>query len=300
MNVTLYFRGSLSSCNYACPYCPFSKTRDSAETLEKDRLQVERFVQWAGEQEQAGHRLSIFFNPYGEGLVHRWYREAMIALSRMTHVHKVAIQTNLSAKLDWTDGLNAEKVSFWATYHPGETTEDRFLARCSELHRRGIPFSVGSVGVRSAFGAIASLRRSLPPDVYLWINAFKDRGNDYYSAEEIAQLREIDPLFALNLPDYDSLGRTCLTGESVFFVQGSGRVKRCYSDRRVIGHLYRDGIEGLSAERPCGMKRCGCYIGYIHMPELELERYYGKGLLERRRLAQTAFEADLPFEPAAT
>ncbi len=29
------------------------------------------------------------------------------------------------------------------------------------------------------------------------------------------------------------------------------------------------------------MKKCGCYIGYIHMPELQLGQVYGAGLLER-------------------
>ena len=67
----------------------------------------------------------------------------------------------------------------------------------------------------------------------------------------------------------------------MFYVQGSGQVKRCYKDRRVIGNLYRDGLEGLSAQRSCRMKVCDCYIGYIHMPELGLEQIYGSGLLER-------------------
>ncbi|WP_172250346.1 STM4011 family radical SAM protein [Saccharibacillus deserti] len=283
MRATLYFRGSLSSCNYSCPYCPFSKTVDSSETLAKDRIQVRRFVEWAADQEALGHRLSIFFNPYGEGLVHRWYREAMIELSHMAHVDKVAIQTNLSAKLDWTERLNPDTSAFWATYHPGETSEERFLGRCLDLYRRGIPFSVGSVGVRSAFESIESLRRGLPEEVYLWINAFKDRKN-YYTDGEIERMRAVDPLFELNLPDYASLGSACRTGESVFFVQGPGIIKRCYSDRRVIGHLYRSELEELAQVRPCGMKTCGCYIGYAHMPELDLGRYYGEGLLERRRL----------------
>jgi len=290
MKATLYFRGSLSSCNYSCPYCPFSKTTDSAETLAKDRRQVEKFVEWAAMQEKYGHRLSVFFNPYGEGLVHAWYREAIIVLSHMPHIDRVAIQTNLSAKLDWADRLNRDTAAFWATYHPGEVSEERFLARCLDLHRRGIPFSVGSVGVRSAFDRIDSLRRALPEEVYLWVNAFKDRKN-YYEEHEIQRLRAIDPLFELNLPDYASLGQSCRTGESVFFVQGPGIVKRCYSDRRVIGHLYRDGLEGLSQQRPCGMKSCGCYIGYVHMPELNMESHYGDGLLERRGLRKQVVTA---------
>lgn len=280
MNATVYFRGSLSSCNYDCPYCPFSKTRDTAVTLAKDRDQVRAFVAWAGQQQAEGHRLSVFFNPYGEGLVHRWYREAMIELTAMPHVDKTAIQTNLSCKLDWIEQLDRDKAAFWVTYHPGQTTESTFLAQCLILYRQGVRFSVGSVGVKGAFDRLSSLRRALPDDVYMWINAFKDQKR-YYTEADLAFLRGIDPHFDKNAADYDSMGRGCRTGLDVFFVQGSGIVKRCYKDRRVIGHLYRDGLAGLSADRPCGMRCCDCYIGYIHMPELQLDRLYGERILER-------------------
>ncbi|NQX67653.1 STM4011 family radical SAM protein [Paenibacillus alba] len=280
MRATLYYRGSISSCNYDCPYCPFSKNKDNAQTLAKDRLQVGTFVNWVKDQEQEGHRLSLFFNPYGEGLTHRWYREAMIELSHMAHVDKVAIQTNLSAKLDWTDDLNPHKAAFWASYHPGQTEEAKFLQQCLALHKRAIPFSVGSVGVRSAFAALSSLRRILPADVYMWVNAFKDHKN-YYTDDDIDFLTRLDPHFNRNAVDYESFGRDCLAGEDVFYVQGAGLVKRCYKDRSVIGHLYRDGLTALSAKRACRMSICDCYIGYIHMPELELQSVYGSRLLER-------------------
>ncbi|RAU99879.1 STM4011 family radical SAM protein [Paenibacillus sp. YN15] len=280
MRAVLYYRGALSSCNYDCPYCPFGKKTDSAQTLARDREQLSRFVDWAGAQGKAGHRLKIFFNPYGEGLIHRWYQTAMTELSHMEHVDKVAIQTNLSAGLAWTEGLNPDKAAFWATYHPGQVSEAAFLARCGELHSRGIPFSVGAVGVKSAFEAIASLRRELPADVYLWVNAFKDQA-DYYLEADRSFLGGIDPHFEKNLKDYESCGKACQAGESVFYVQGFGLVKRCYQDRRVLGHLYREGLEGLSRRRPCGMTSCGCYIGYIHLPELRLADIYGERLLER-------------------
>lgn len=280
MNVVLYYRGSLSSCNYDCPYCPFGKTKDSAATLAKDRQGLEKFVQWVSEQGDAGHRLSVFFNPYGEGLTHRWYKNAMIALSNMEHVDKVAIQTNLSAGLDFITELNRSKAAFWATYHPGQVQEDKFLAQCMTLYKNNIPFSVGSVGVHSAFPAIASLRTALPDDVYLWVNAYKDKP-DYYTAEDLSILNAIDPHFGVNAIDYESLGSACDAGRDVFYVQGAGIVKRCYKDRGVLGNLYREGLEGLSAIRSCRMKICDCYIGYIHMPELKLQNIYGSGLLER-------------------
>lgn len=280
MQATIYYRGKLSSCNYSCPYCPFSKTVDSKETLMQDRQQLEQFMEWVRQQESHGHQLSIFFNPYGEALVHAWYREAMIELSHMSHITKVAIQTNLSVKLDWTAQLNPAKVSFWATYHPGQVREDRFVAQGMVLYKQGIVFSAGTVGLREAFPAIHRLRAKLPEDVYVWVNAFKDRPR-YYSEAEVEELSGIDPYFRDNLQDYDSLGQACRAGEDVFYVQGSGMVKRCYQDKRVIGHLYRHSLEQLSQERPCQMKKCGCYIGYIHMKDQPFASRYGERLLER-------------------
>ncbi|MEK5260278.1 STM4011 family radical SAM protein [Paenibacillus sp. FSL L8-0663] len=280
MRATLYYRGSLTSCNYACPYCPFSKNVDSRETLNKDRVQLERFADWVREQGVLGHRLSIFFNPYGEALIHSWYRKTMIEFSHMAHVEKVAVQTNLSTKLDWTKELNAETAALWATCHPGETKEQVFISQAMKLYELGISYSVGTVGLRQAFPAIRSLRSQLPRDVYLWVNAYKDRPH-YYTDAEVTELTAIDPYFQWNLKDYSSQGRACRAGEDVFYVQGDGRVKHCYQDRRVLGHLYRDGLEGLSGKRPCRMRECGCYIGYIHMEEQPFREMYGSSLLER-------------------
>lgn len=283
MKATIYYRGKLSSCNYDCPYCPFSKTVDSKETLELDKQQLRQFVDWVREQSAAGHRLSLFFNPYGEALIRSWYREAMVELSHMEHVEKVAVQTNLSVKLDWAGELNRETAAFWATYHPRETKEENFVRQCLTLRELGLDFSVGTVGLRSAFPAIESMRQALPEDVYLWVNAFKDKPN-YYSVEEIRFLQSIDPLFEGNLRDYPSLGKACAAGSTVFYVQGSGHVRRCYKDRRIIGHLYRDGLESLAADRPCGMSKCGCYIGYIHMADSPFAELFGEGLLERNAI----------------
>ncbi|BFH23938.1 hypothetical protein PMJ22TS4_13540 [Paenibacillus melissococcoides] len=54
MRAVLYYRGKLLSCNYACPYCPFSKTKDSGETLAQDKRQLETFMGWIRAQEEAG------------------------------------------------------------------------------------------------------------------------------------------------------------------------------------------------------------------------------------------------------
>ena len=96
----ILWRGSLASCNYGCPYCPFAKTRDDRAALARDRAALERFCEWAA---QRPYPLDILFTPWGEGLIRRYYREAMTRLSRLDHVRTVAIQTNLTCGLDWLD-----------------------------------------------------------------------------------------------------------------------------------------------------------------------------------------------------
>src|SRR5690606_26196350 len=91
-HLTLLYRGPLASCDYDCPYCPFAKRRDSPGTLRADRAALERFTEWvAARAEQApGTRFSVLFTPWGEGLVRSWYRRAMVRLSHLPHVERVA------------------------------------------------------------------------------------------------------------------------------------------------------------------------------------------------------------------
>ncbi len=171
MNLSILYRGPLSSCNYACGYCPFAKRTETAAELAHDRECLERFVGWVGGR--TADAIGVLFTPWGEALVRRWYQDALASLTRMPHVVKAAIQTNLSCKLDWVEECDKAKLALWCTFHPSETTRERFLAKCRELIDRGVRFSVGVVGLKEHLVEIEALRRELPPDVYLWVNAYK-------------------------------------------------------------------------------------------------------------------------------
>ena len=241
MSVTrILYRGSLSSCNYACGYCPFAKTTNTREELKRDREQLERFVDWVAECERP---IGVMITPWGEAIIHRYYRDAMIRLSRIEHVHRIAIQTNLSGHLDDLEQARAKRVAIWATYHPGETDRINFLERCAILKRLGIRFSVGVVGFREHFESIAELRRSLPMDVYLWVNAPKSSGIKY-SDQEINFLNSIDPYFKWNAKRWPSLGRACNAGLTSFTVDGDGDVRRCHFVDEVIA-TYTEMKSGL-------------------------------------------------------
>src|SRR6266849_6054884 len=61
------YRGPLSSCNYACGYCPFAKRAETHAELEDDRRALDAFLKWIAEQRH--RRFGILFTPWGEALV---------------------------------------------------------------------------------------------------------------------------------------------------------------------------------------------------------------------------------------
>jgi MoaA/NifB/PqqE/SkfB family radical SAM enzyme len=278
MKLTILYRGPLSSCNYDCSYCPFAKHRETTRELAADRRALRRFVDWIGAR--ADHRFSVLFTPWGEALVRRWYQEALVELTRLDHIEKVAVQTNLSCSLDWLSRARVERLAFWATYHPSQVDRRRFLAQCKNLERFGARYSVGVVGMKEHAAEIGSLRRDLPPHVYLWINAYK-RVRDYYSPADVEFLESIDPLFPINNTQHASLGHACRTGETVVSVDGDGTLRRCHFIAEPIGNLYEPNFEQALKPRPCTNATCGCHIGYVHLESLKLDEVFGEGILER-------------------
>lgn len=278
MNLSILYRGPLSSCNYGCDYCPFAKHTETVAEHDRDRQALGRFVTWVAERKQ--DQIGIFFTPWGEALVRKRYQDAIVRLTNLPNVVKVAIQTNLSSRLDWTERCDKNKLGLWVTYHPTQVSRERFLAKCAELIQRQVRFSVGIVGMKEHAGEIQAMRQALPSHIYLWINAYK-RQLDYYSDEEIHAFTNVDPLFPINNQYHPSQGRSCRTGESVISVDGDGAIKRCHFIKTSLGNIYEPGFEAILQPRVCTNATCGCHIGYVHMDELKLYEVFRDGVLER-------------------
>jgi MoaA/NifB/PqqE/SkfB family radical SAM enzyme len=283
VELSLLYRGPLESCNYACAYCPFAKKKDSRADLARDRAALERFVAWVGAR--TGDRVSVLFTPWGEGLVRRWYRRALVTLTQMPHVERAAIQTNLSTRLDFAEEAVAGKLGIWATFHPDWTTRARFVTQVERLVALGARVSCGVVAMRDSVREIELLREALPRDVYLWVNAAKSEARRstgaYYTDADRARLAAVDPLFEINAEDHPSAGRSCRAGASVVSVDGDGDVRRCHFVRDVIGNLYDGSFDAALRERPCPNATCGCHIGYVHLDALDLRATFAGGVLER-------------------
>jgi hypothetical protein len=276
MNLTILYRGPLASCNYDCPYCPFAKRHDPPELLREDRAALARFAAWVAATDT--DRISVLFTPWGEGLTRSWYRSALVELSRLSHVDRVAIQTNLSARLDWVADADRERLALWCTYHPGQVSRDRFLARCAELTGHGVRYSVGVVGLPAHLPEALALRAALPDDVYLWVNAAEGY---VYPAEEERAWTALDPLFGYSVRPHLSLGASCRTGENVVSVLGDGTVRRCHFVPEPIGNLYDGSWRAGLRPRPCPNTACDCHIGYVHLRTLPLYDVFAGGVLER-------------------
>lgn len=277
LHLSVLYRGPLSSCNYGCPYCPFAKHTETPAEHEADRQALERFVAWV---EAQPFRVSVFFTPWGEALVRPRYQQALTRLSHAPNVEAVAIQTNLSGALGWVQAADLGKLGLWATFHPGETTQERFLARTARLDAAGVRYSVGMVGKKSHLDDAEAMRAALPEHVYLWVNAFKV-GPGYYSAQDLARLSRVDPLFELNTRRYPVRGQPCAAGETVISVEGDGTARRCHFIDRPLGNIYAQDVRELLRPRACSRSGCECHIGYVHLPALGAGEVFGQGLLAR-------------------
>ncbi len=278
MNLTFLYRGPLKSCNFGCSYCPFAKTRATAEERRADRQALARLEQWLMHTPQ--HTFSLFFTPWGEALIWPAYQQTLASLSHLDHIHKITIQTNLSGNLDWLAGAQRDKIDLWCTFHPGEMEQRVFLNQIKVLLDWGIRFSVGMVGIKAHIDIIQSLRSDLPECVYLWVNADKHQTEDY-SMEELQLIKQVDPLFEFNRHHYQTFGHACRCGETVLSLQGDGTLQRCHFIPSPIGNIYQPGWEHALGTTPCSAPTCHCHIGYVHLPEIGLAQVFGEGILAR-------------------
>ena len=276
MTLAVLYRGPLASCNYDCPYCPFAKRHDPPELLRADRAALSRFASWVTQTTDV--RLSVLFTPWGEGLTRSWYRDTIVALSHLPHVERVAIQTNLAGRVDWLADADLSTAALWTTYHPGQTSHKRFLARCTALLTLGVRFSVGVVGLPAHYEAATAMREALPSSVYLWVNAAEGHR---YDSEQEARWTALDPHFGYSVRPHLSLDQGCHAGETAVSVDGDGTVRRCHFIAEPIGNLYDGSWRPALRPRTCTRTICDCHIGYVHLKPLGLRDVFAGGVLER-------------------
>ncbi len=280
MKIDLLYRGPLSSCNFACSYCPFAKRQESRTQLQRDRLALSRFVEWL--TRQSDHEFGVLFTPWGEALVRAWYRRAIAMLSRLSNVRLVSVQTNLSAPLAWLGDCRSERVALWASYHPSEVSRKFFLAQVARARKHGARISVGMVATPESLEEAEQFRQELPAEIPFWLNAERPPRRPYTEAE-LARLIRLDPTFDVTRRRARTRGLECQTGETSLTVDGDGVLRRCHFVDTPIGNLYSDDwLENLQ-ERACPRGTCECFLGLVNVPSLGLAQQYKQDWIARSR-----------------
>jgi MoaA/NifB/PqqE/SkfB family radical SAM enzyme len=283
MSLLVLFRTRLEWCNYACGYCPWNATarRVPAEEFCADERRLGRVVDRVAELPDP---VEFFITPKAEYLVLPYWRRAVGRLLALPQVGRVTVQTNLSFDLRaFLDEVDAAKLALWTTFHPTEVPPgevERLHDKWRLLRERGVPFSVGVVGTRENLPHVRGLRGRLDPRVYLWVNAYQ-REPGYYSPAELAEIRAVDPYFDLNNQNFPSRGRPCTAGQRAVYLDDEGDLRRCFFVGGVIGNLFRDGWRRLDAPLACPRAGCHCYVGHMHIVELDFRAVYGRDLAVR-------------------
>ena len=277
----IYYRGKLNSCNYTCSYCPFGKKSHLTATTQ-DEQAWNRFIT-AIEQWQGGP-LQLFIIPYGEALIHRYYRKGIIHLAALPQVAGISCQTNLSFSADeWLDEFPAtptliSKIKIWASFHPEMTSVESFVRRLHTLYNAGIQVCAGAVGNPMAKSVLSDLRNALLPDIYLFINAMQGLKSPL-SVEDIRFFTQLDNLFEYDLKNASAQWDICSGGRSSCFIDWKGDIFGCPRSQVKIGNLYQNQI--LDPLLPCRRKVCDCYIAFSNLTNHPLHRIMGKGAFWR-------------------
>ena len=256
----VYYRGSLSFCNYSCRYCPFSKNRGGGRQLARDEKELSRFVEEIGRERFCG---TVQIVPYGEALIHKYYWKGLAELSALSGIQAAGVQSNFSfpveemLRLYERAGGYMDKLRLWGTFHPEMTTVEEFLGQCRKLVDAGIRFCVGAVGVPEHLERLRKLRAGLDGTIYMWINKMDGMGRKY-TDRELQAFLDLDANFGLELRHFPANVSACAQSALIL---GNGDVFPCVLCREKMGNLYEDSLAGLQ-QKTCVRSVCDCFLSY--------------------------------------
>ncbi|MCD8043314.1 MAG: STM4011 family radical SAM protein [Tannerellaceae bacterium] len=278
---TFWYRGSLDSCNYSCSYCAFGRKKTTAN-IEQDQKSLLRFCEYI-EGRKDSVPVNIMLIPYGEALIHSYYRENMVRLAALPHVTGIGCQTNLSfapslfLQTLHENNISPSKIKLWATFHPEMVTPEPFVRKIAQLKQAGIEICVGVVGDPGQINTIRTLRELLPPEVYLFVNAMEGFRRALTEEEKTA-FREIDNLFDMDYQNEPAQWAQCAGGKEALFVNPKGDCYPCPRSRVKTGNIYTGNREEIPS---CNRKRCDCYIAYCHLYKAGIRRYMQQNFMWR-------------------
>lgn len=148
---------------------------------------------------------------------------------------------------------------------------DDFVAKVYALEKY-ISISVGVVGNPNDIEEIIELRKKIPKNVYMWINAMEGLGREY-TIEEIGFFVKIDPMFTSEITRQADYNCNCCREH--IFVNFNGNIQSCNRKKELIGNIYKsDFIKNSECNG-------NCYLSYSHTNNFRKNNLIGENNLFR-------------------
>ena len=284
-------------CNYDCPYCSQTHSRNAAKGRGLTAHAFDNFPRERWQEAFSRHfdnsRVALLMTG-GEPFVDRKSMPPFLAfLADMPAIESIRIDTNAWWRPGDYRSLDKSKITLMCTFHPSQTTGDQFLARIDAIQDAG--FHIGLVNyVMNADNFPKYLEykeklrnRGIPlhPNP-LWNSA------GTYSPEDLALLQ--DELHAVDFK-YRSgaspLGQKCLFPALAYELDYRGRVHiGCHS--AAAGSFFADRLPTqFAGPVPCPHTSCVCLDKYSFLEGIDRNlsldplRTYGDLLRSERRLS---------------
>ena len=252
------FNGRYCSCNYHCPYCYVpslvnkgSKTRYSLDEWQKG------FLDSFG----TNQRLTFYLS-FGEPTLARHF----VATLEMIGSHKqwdLVITSNLSTdlrRLEKTELVQGGRLQINASFHPTETTRERFLEKLQQLRGMGIECPI-------VYVAYPPLLERLEDDIsyfgreqfFVHVRRFRGRyKNGLYPESYSADQRELiarymdEASIRYMLGNQPALGRRSYLGMHHIVVAENGTVELCdeYPGARDLGNVIAGDVRLYALPQP--------------------------------------------------
>jgi hypothetical protein len=286
-------------CNYTCPYCPQTHERrapkGSGMTAHAfDNFPAERWLE-AFDRHFADKRLSMVITG-GEPFVDRKAMPVLLAyLTGLDGLECLRIDTNAWWNPDDYSGLDKSRIILMCTFHPSQTTADRFFSRIDALLRAG--FQIGMVNyVMSAenAGKYAEYRQELwARGIPLHPNPLWGEAGQYSPSDvELLRAELPEPDFLYRTAMQSPGGKMCLYPSLAYEMNYKGDIHvGCHGAAR--GSFFDDRLPELFAGPvPCPDTSCVCLDKYSFLGEISRNtdlnplRVYGELLRTRSSEAQ--------------
>jgi len=250
MLVLWQFNGRYAHCNYSCPYCyvPSSVNKGMHFNFTMEKWE-DAFLR------HFGGKHTVFYLSYGEPMIANEFPNVIEMVGRHPE-WEVKLTSNVSLSLDRLLSSRVAKerrLNVNASFHPTQTTLEKFVGQCDRLRNAGIEPSVVYVMYPPQIDEF--MERYMPVfrscGYVVHVRAFRGlyRAKKYPGAytelEWIKTARYMDMAnLKYQMGEVSGLGRLSMLGVSHILVDNFGKIEMCdsYVGDRHYGNLWDEKI----------------------------------------------------------